>query len=60
MNDNQFKMHFRMSPTTFEDLIVKVNRIIRRNNANIIRAGRPTIDIEKECMIMIWCLGNME
>jgi hypothetical protein len=60
MNDHQFKMHFRMTPTTFEDLICKATRVARTRANNVNHVGHPRMNIEKEFLIVIWCLSNLE
>lgn len=62
MSTQQFKMHFRMTPGTFEDLVRKMHLVQTNiNNNNNIRTSRfPKTPLEKECMIMIWYLSNLE
>lgn len=56
MSSQQFKIHFRMFPETFEDLLRKMYNA----NEEIRRYPRSKIPIEKEVMITIWYLGNIE
>lgn len=57
MNDRQFQMPFRMTPATFEILLRKMHFVQNRDTP---QRGRPSISLEKEVMILIWCLGNIE
>ncbi|KAJ8949671.1 hypothetical protein NQ314_008132 [Rhamnusium bicolor] len=52
-------MHFRMSPNTFEDLLQKINNTVVANNLNH-NSTYPKIPIDKELMITLWYLSNME
>jgi hypothetical protein len=58
LTDKQFQMNFRMAPNTFEDLLRKMNTIRVHNNYR--HVGYPRTSLEKETMILIWCLGNPE
>lgn len=61
MNDNHWKMHFRMTTTTFEDLVEKINIVFTETNLNVSNVGYPkTNKLEKELIITIWYLGNLE
>lgn len=59
MSDRQFKLHFRMSPETFEDLLQKLN-LVYMQNTDYPRKGHPSISLDKAAMILIWYLGNLE
>lgn len=59
MNDKQFKAHFRMNPDTFQDLLNRAGRVYRQDNL-IVSVGRPRTDLEKELLVLIWCLANLE
>lgn len=54
-DDRQFKRHFRMTPTTFEDLLKKINTLTHARGV-----GYPRTVLEKEVMVTIWYLGNLE
>jgi hypothetical protein len=58
MSDKQFQTHFRMSPSTFEDLLRRMHTVQQQNNYN--HVGYPRTDLVKEAMIMIWYLGNLK
>lgn len=45
---------------TFEDLVEKANRVYTQNNLNPSNVGHPRIGIEKELMVTMWYLGNLE
>lgn len=60
LNVKQFKAHFRMETQTFEDLVEKANRVYTQNNLNPSNVGHPRISIEKELMVTMWYLGNLE
>nr|CAI5853405.1 unnamed protein product [Callosobruchus analis] len=55
-SNKQFKEHFRISPSTFEDFLAKLYLVTRKRSA----PGHPEIVLEKQAMITIWCLSNME
>lgn len=55
--NHQFRHHFRMSPTTFEDLLSKLHAVsVNRWGA----AGHPEMLLEKQALIAIWSLSNIE
>lgn len=53
--DRQFQSHFRITPTTFESLFSKLRLIDHRRSD-----GNPEISVEKQLMITIWYLANIE
>lgn len=57
MNDNQFQVHFRATAATFQSLCQKV-AICSQREEN--RVGFPRMIIEKELMITLWYIGNLE
>ncbi|KAI4464144.1 hypothetical protein MML48_4g00017247 [Holotrichia oblita] len=57
MNDNQFKIHFRLTFPTFEEVLVKFSVLVDENPTNI---GYPRMPSNKELMITLWYLGNPE
>ncbi|KAF2902072.1 hypothetical protein ILUMI_04114 [Ignelater luminosus] len=57
MADHQFQLHFRMSPTTFEYLLHAVYGIRQNPTVNV---GQPQINLDKQLMITVWYLGNLE
>lgn len=54
--DRQFREHFRMSPETFEEFLKKLHTVTERN----VLVGHPEILLEKQGMITLWCLANIE
>ncbi|XP_066593212.1 uncharacterized protein [Prorops nasuta] len=58
MPDKTFKSHFRMSRTSFEALINMAGHINSRLPVSTV--GFPEISLEKEFLIMIWYLANLE
>lgn len=56
-SDQQFKQHFRMLPTSFEDLVVKIHAV---SGTHAISSGRPEEPLEKQLLITLWCLANIE
>lgn len=57
-NSRQFKQHFRMSPETFESLLVEVHR--SSVGIHELKRGQPELKLEKQTMMTIWCLANLE
>ncbi|XP_044755879.1 uncharacterized protein LOC123314580 [Coccinella septempunctata] len=55
-SDKQFQQHFRMKPSTFEDFLQKLSHVSHKS----VGPGPPEIKIEKQAMITLWCLANME
>ncbi|KAK9685405.1 DDE superfamily endonuclease [Popillia japonica] len=45
-----------MSPETFEEFLKKLHTVTERN----VLVGHPEILLEKQGMITLWCLANME
>ncbi|XP_066595395.1 uncharacterized protein [Prorops nasuta] len=58
MSDSTFKTHFRMSKASFEILINQAGNISNRNP--VLHVGAPKMIFEKEFMITIWYLANLE
>ena len=58
MTDRKFQRHFRMNPETFEDLLRKMHVVYNDNHYK--HVGFPRTAMEKETLIMIWYLGNIE
>lgn len=54
----QFKQHFRMSPDTFYDLLGKMGSVLQDEEFK--HVGYPRSNLDKEAMITIWYLGNLE
>lgn len=52
----QFKQHFRMNPATFEDLLQKLHVLVDKN----VQVRHPEIKLEKQVMLTLWCLANIE
>lgn len=55
-NDHQFKRHFRMYPTTFEDLLQKLYSCEEHDNL----LGHPEMSLDKQLMLTLWSLANLE
>ncbi|XP_066581296.1 uncharacterized protein [Prorops nasuta] len=58
MADKQFQAHFRMSKSVFEILINMAGGINQRNPVST--SGFPEINLQKEFLITIWYLANLE
>ncbi|CAH1983333.1 unnamed protein product [Acanthoscelides obtectus] len=56
-SDRQFQQHFRMSPTTFEDLLEKLSVVFHNRPDG---PGRFPVPMEKQAMIALWCLSNLK
>lgn len=54
-NDQQFKIHFRMCPRTFEQLLKMVYSV-----ADIQTVGQPQVEHGKQLMVTVWFLANLE
>lgn len=57
MSDKQFQHNFRISVSTFEDLLRKCNQILLNVTHHV---GFPKTVLDKELMITIWYLANIE
>lgn len=57
-SDKVFQSHFRMKPETFEDLLNKLHNTLELDVE--FHAGNQPMPLEKQLMITIWCLANME
>lgn len=60
MNDKQFKTKFRMNPDIMQDLLNRAGRVYTQDNSNVFNFGRPRTDLERELLVMIWSLSNLE
>ncbi|KAB0804577.1 hypothetical protein PPYR_01547 [Photinus pyralis] len=56
MQDSQFKADFRLSRVTFETLLSNIGGMWTEN----VRRGAISVKIEKQLMIAIWYLANLE
>lgn len=54
--DRQFREHFRLTPNVFNDLIDKLNNFSCISS----QRGHPEISLDKQVMMTLWYLGNME
>jgi hypothetical protein len=54
---DQFREHFRMSRSTFENLQVKLQPLFEKDNWSM---GRPPIGVHKTMLIGLWLLANHE
>lgn len=57
-SNNQFKEHFRIHPSTFEILLQQIR--MANNDFNDGYVGRPQVNFEKQLLITLWCLANIE
>ncbi|KAF2901953.1 hypothetical protein ILUMI_04235 [Ignelater luminosus] len=57
MADHQFQLHFRMSTTTFEYLLHAVYGVRQNSTVSV---GQPQFNLDKQLMITVWYLGNLE
>lgn len=55
-SDRQFQSHFRMTPTTFENLFRRIGELGEHTRID----GNPEIPLEKQLMITIWYFSNIE
>lgn len=55
MTDKQFQTHFRISASTFEVLLNMVHSFDSNETA-----GQPQLELDKQLMITIWFLANLE
>lgn len=54
----QFQSHFRMTPTTFQTIINKIHNIeAERHTEN---QKNPEITVEKQLLLTLWYLANLE
>ncbi|KAJ8910340.1 hypothetical protein NQ315_004539 [Exocentrus adspersus] len=54
--DRQFQVHFRLNPSTFDNLLEKMHHIDERNFQKI--GGNPEVPLSKQLMITLWYLAN--
>lgn len=57
-SSNQFKEHFRMRPAVFIDVITKLQESVKDVVLN--KKGHPELDLDKQLMMTLWYLGNIE
>lgn len=57
MSDSVFQTHFRMAPATMERLLVMLGPRLAKSNVG---PGRPPVKADKQLMVAVWCLANME
>ncbi|KAJ8927674.1 hypothetical protein NQ314_019830 [Rhamnusium bicolor] len=55
MRSHQFKLHFRMDPETFDDLLSKLHEVYIPKVK-----GQPEICFEKSALLTVWYLANIE
>ncbi|KAJ8968794.1 hypothetical protein NQ314_002102 [Rhamnusium bicolor] len=55
MRSHQFKLHFRIDPETFDDLISKLHEVYIPKVK-----GHPEICFEKSALLTVWYLANIE
>lgn len=53
-NTNQFREHFRLTPTTFENLLNKLAPMLSPNG----NEGRPTISPHTQLLAVLWLLAT--
>jgi hypothetical protein len=56
MTTKQFRQHFRMDPHIFEDLLRKLYTIYPQ----VAKAGNQELDLEKQVLLCIWYIANLE
>jgi predicted DNA-binding protein YlxM (UPF0122 family) len=56
MTTKQFRQHFRMNPHIFEDLLRKLYTIYPQ----VAKAGNQELDLEKQVLLCIWYIANLE
>jgi hypothetical protein len=57
--DHQFQSHFRMSPQTFENLLIRLYNLVEHNIVG--RAGgNVEVSLEKQLLVALWYLANIE
>ncbi|KAJ8930649.1 hypothetical protein NQ314_016564 [Rhamnusium bicolor] len=56
IENHQFQLHFRIDPDTFEDLLRKLSITFTRN----IKVGNPELNFEKQVLLTVWYLANLE
>lgn len=56
LSDKTFQMHFRITPNTFEVLFAKLHSI----EDNTVHIGCKEISLEKQLIVTIWYLANIE
>jgi hypothetical protein len=55
-SDRQFQKHFRLKPATFENVLAKLYSVSNEN----VTGGNPEVPLEKQLMISLWYLANLE
>jgi hypothetical protein len=58
MSDRQFQMHFRLQPESFEVTLKMLHSVICRDQQ--VTPGQPRISLEKELLLTLWSLANLE
>jgi hypothetical protein len=56
MHDRQFKMHFRLSRSTFDILL---SRLYNLKTIDV-KSGTPEIKLNKQLLITLWYIANLE
>lgn len=57
-DSKQFKCHFRMQPQTFEILLLQIHGA--NDRLHQVFRGKPELSVEKQTLLTIWCLANLE
>lgn len=56
-SDKQFQIHFRITTSTFQSLIIKLHDDNSEDKKNV---GCKPVPLEKQLMITLWYLSNIE
>ncbi|KAE8746725.1 hypothetical protein FOCC_FOCC006589 [Frankliniella occidentalis] len=54
--DRQFREHFRLTRTTYENLELRVGHLLQGNESE----GRPRIEVRKQLLSVLWVLATPE
>lgn len=55
-NHKQFRFHFRLNPGTFESILQKLHSV----QVQHVHRGHQEMSLEKQLLITIWYMANME
>lgn len=56
-SSKQFKEHFRINPDVFIDFLNKIFNCVEDIGS---KRGHPELDLDKQVMMTLWYIGNME
>jgi hypothetical protein len=60
LSDLQFRQHFRLTRTTFENLQGYLDGYLKNPDINPVLGGRPGIDHKKMILIALWIMATPE